>query len=221
MVFAGTVERSPKLSSHIWNFWSKHYEKLWVQQYSLYPTRSAVLEKIQTKLSHDNPVQILDMGCGTGQMLRDIEKAYPEYPIKLTGIDNSSGMIEIAGKTGTAARLVCCSAADVEKLCMKFDIIICTHSFPYYENKSQVIKTMARVLARDGMIIMSHATIENWYDKIVLSFVRLTTGHARYPSTASLLKMIEGVFICKSIDKVRTNRFMPSIYLYVLEKVKP
>jgi methyltransferase type 12 len=54
----------------IWDFWANYYNKLWVQKYSLKPSRDKVIDIIKkTKIKNGD---LLDMGCGTGQLLEDI-----------------------------------------------------------------------------------------------------------------------------------------------------
>ncbi len=80
----------------IWDFWAKHYENLWVQKYSLRPTRREVLSNLKEKLKADNNNKILDVGCGTGQLLRELRSRFKQFKLELLGIDFSKEMIHQA-----------------------------------------------------------------------------------------------------------------------------
>ena len=58
----------------IWDFWANYYNKLWVQKYSLKPSRDKVISIIK-KTGIDRG-SLLDMGCGTGQLLEQINKEF-------------------------------------------------------------------------------------------------------------------------------------------------
>ena len=51
------------MNAGIWDFWAPRYDSLWVQRWSLGPTRAKILER----LPRVEGCRILDMGCGTGQ----------------------------------------------------------------------------------------------------------------------------------------------------------
>lgn len=37
-------------SQKIWDFWAKRYDRLWVQKYSLYPTRREIISFLNKRL---------------------------------------------------------------------------------------------------------------------------------------------------------------------------
>ena len=61
------------MSGNIWNEIANKYERLWVQKYSLAPTRKKIVELIREFKSNDN-FKLLDIGCGTGQLIGDLIK---------------------------------------------------------------------------------------------------------------------------------------------------
>ena len=45
---------------NIWNFWADKYDKLWVQKYSLKPTRDYITSAL-SNIKHDEKIKILDL----------------------------------------------------------------------------------------------------------------------------------------------------------------
>ncbi len=205
----------------IWDFWAKHYENLWVQKYSLRPTRGEVLSKLKEKLKEDNNNKILDVGCGTGQMLREVKERYTKFELELLGIDFSKNMIQQAiekDNTISYQHLDVRNISSISGIDEKFNFVICTHSFPYYENQPKAIRQFADSLENGGYLLLAQSSQNSFYDKLVLALVKLTTGKANYPSVSSILKMTKSSFECERIIKIKESFFMPSIYLFVLAK---
>ncbi len=197
-----------------WNFWAGFYENLWVQRVSLKPTRLQLLKSLEQLMVPGSTCHILDVGCGTGQLIQDILHAFPQVSFHITGIDYAEGMVRQAKKNlkGLAHVSLCqMDAHDIPQLDQSFDLIVCTHSFPYYENQQQVLHQFHKALKPGGNLLLAQAASETWYDKITLFFVSLTTGKAHYPTTATLKIMTEGLFYLESATPIQERWFMPSI----------
>ena len=68
---------------NIWNFWANKYDRLWVQKYSLKPTRDCIT---QTLIDINNKnIKVLDLGCGPGQLISELTQKFTN--IEITGID--------------------------------------------------------------------------------------------------------------------------------------
>jgi ubiquinone/menaquinone biosynthesis C-methylase UbiE len=94
---------------------------------------------------------ILDVGCGTGNILLHLVNGQR----KLFGIDLSKAMIDIAKeRLGNQAEL---QTADAENLPFPegaFDVLICNASFHHYPHPEKVLSEMQRVLKKDGVLII-------------------------------------------------------------------
>ena len=78
----------------VWENLAHKYNNLWVQKYSLGPTRREVLKIVLPLLKENNKLRILDIGCGTGQLVNEISKSYED--VNYLGIDVASNMISEA-----------------------------------------------------------------------------------------------------------------------------
>lgn len=199
---------------NIWNFWAKRYDKLWVQKYSLKPTRDYILSIINT----NKPMEVLDLGCGPGELIMELQKSNPN--LHITGLDFSEAMINISKKRNPKAKHILMDVAKLDKLKDKFDIIISTHSFPYYKDPKKAIKDLHSILEDGGKIHIGFASGDSFYDKLALFFVKFTTGPANYPSDKEFKELIKFYFDVEALEVIKMKKFMPRIAVYTLKKVQ-
>lgn len=199
----------------VWDFWSPYYKKLWVQKVSLKPTRDEILKKIK---GLNNQLSVLDIGCGVGELISDIHKIYKTG--RFVGLDYSQKMIEEASGLSLDATWICedIHVFDEKKREYAFDLITCTHSFPYYNDQVLVLKKMNYMLKDNGKAYMAFASSNSFYDSLCMFFVKFTTGKAKYPSVNDFKKMCDGIFQVREVIKIKEKIFMPSIYVFELEK---
>ncbi len=202
----------------IWDYWAKHYEQLWVQKYSLGPTRREILLFLERQIKAGETYRILDVGCATGQLLREIKEKFPDHKLELFGIDYSQAMIQRAREQDNSINYKQRDVRDIRSLTDHFDIILCTHSFPYYKDQADAINGFSHCLNSGGYLLLAQASENNLYDRLALSLVKLTTGTANYPSIQAILGMTERLFKCESITRIKERFFMPSIYFFSLTK---
>ena len=191
-------------------------KKVWNQiAYDKEFTTPLHLELIEPYL-HKNS-SILDVGCGYGRTLNELYKnGYTE----LFGIDFSEKMIEISKKRNPSAKHLQMDASELYILDSKYDIIVCTHSMPYYKEPKNVFKHLNNLLSDEGKLLIGFASGDSIYDKFILGFVKLTTGKANYPSDNEFRAMIFPFFEVENLKIIRKKFFMPRIAVYTLKKVK-
>lgn len=202
------------MSPKVWDFWADKYDRLWVQRYSLKPTREYVLEELE-QLSRGR-YSLLDLGCGPGELLFEVSSRYPE--LELTGMDFSRRMLEISEARNSKAKHVLIDVTELDKVKETYDIIICTHSLPYYSDPRAVFDSLNRMLTTQGRLVVGFASGNSFYDKIALSAVKLTTGKANYPSDAEFLELVKEHFYVRKLKVIRKAYFMPRIAVYTLAK---
>ena len=96
---------------------------------------------------------ILDLGCGTGELLYQIQQIY--HSKDLTGIDISDKMIDMANKKKiNNAHFVIGDTEDLPFKNNTFDIVICNDSFHHYPAPEKVLDETYRVLKDSGIIII-------------------------------------------------------------------
>lgn len=197
--------------ANIWDFWASRYDSLWVQRYSLGPTRAEILRHVP----RDEGCRILDMGCGTGQLYGDLREHFGELGFRYTGVDRSSGMLEVARRKYPDADFVASRVSDYRSPDGAFDAIVCSHAFPYFADKADALREFRRMLDRSGLLILAQASTNCLYDRIALFFVKSTTSRASYPSEGGMKALAEPEFGAAP-ETIRISRGfpMPSIFLF-------
>lgn len=201
----------------IWDYWADKYESLWVQKHSLGPTRRNIIDSLIPLLEKSKSHRILDVGCGTGQLQREIESVFDGFDIEYTGIDVSQSMIRVCKSRDSKASWFVCGIEDFESSMGEFDIIICSHSFPYFPEKEKIIDKFYKMLKKGGTLILAQASANSLYDRFVMFFVKLTTSKAEYLSIPGILDIVRGKFQVIDIIKIKEKFYMPTICLFLLE----
>ena len=101
------------------------------------------------------PHRILDVGCGTGYLLRQLAARAPEAA-GLVGIDPAPAMIKAAGAPTADARLRF-GAGTAEQLSMPdatFDLVVSTTSFDHWADQQAGLAQCARVTAAGGCLVL-------------------------------------------------------------------
>jgi len=127
-------------------------------------------------------LRILDAGCGTGlcaPLLRP-------YASRLTGVDLSEAMLELARERGGYDELVKAElTAYFERTKERFDAIVSADTLVYFGDLKAVIHGASRTLAAGGSLI---ATLERVEDGIPDGY-RLN-GHGRYSHREKYLESV-------------------------------
>lgn len=203
----------------VWNRLSAKYDKLWVQKYSLNPTRRKVTEIIKS-IDKETSFSILDVGCGTGQFLNEIKTLYPEAITY--GIDYSQGMLGEAIKKNKHTYFlkgdICSSLPENFINQNSIDIVTCMHSFPYYNDKVRALKNIRAFLKPSGYAIFVSASINNVYDKFVMWFIEKTASDAVYLSKKDMRKLLKEEFNIVDEFVIKERIFMPTIWGFVVKK---
>ncbi len=99
-----------------------------------------------------SPTAILDVGCGTGALLRMAAQRFPAAT--RTGIDPAERMIEGATQADPTARLHVAAAERLPFDDGAFDLVLSTNSFHNWSDQSAGIAEIGRVLAEDGALVL-------------------------------------------------------------------
>ncbi|MFZ7101463.1 MAG: class I SAM-dependent methyltransferase [Peptococcaceae bacterium] len=209
-------------SEKIWDFWAGKYDSLWVQKYSLEPTRQLILNEIKCRIKKEGgqKIRLLDIGCGTGQLIQDIQKEFPGRQITCRGLDKAPEMIRQAcGKAIPNSVFSVGDAQNLKPLGEQYDLITCCHSFPYYPDKKETLQEFRMVLKPRGVLYLVQAAANTWYDRLILSLVKLTTSPGDYPADEQVIKLAAeaGMVVCRQ-KRLAGFSFVPSITLSIMKK---
>lgn len=202
----------------VWENLAHKYNNLWVQKYSLGPTRREVKKIVMPLLEKKPDLRILDIGCGTGQLIKEISEQYDK--VNYLGIDVAANMINIA-KQSNSGENIKFKVCPVEKFKTedKFDIIICTHSFPYFPNKEKTLKKIAGMCNKNGRVIIVNSSTNSIKDLIINFFLKATTSEAKYLSIRDMKVLFKKAGLkVRRISVIRERFYMPTIALFYLER---
>lgn len=108
-------------------------------------------EHILRRLKKEERARILDVGCGTGNVLKELVNGSRQ----LYGVDLSEKMVEIAKERLKDNAVI--EAADAKELPFEnasFDILLCNASFHHYPQPKAVLEEMGRVLRPGGILLI-------------------------------------------------------------------
>jgi demethylmenaquinone methyltransferase/2-methoxy-6-polyprenyl-1,4-benzoquinol methylase len=110
------------------------------------------------KMVMEPGMSVLDVGTGTGILVPWILPRITQSG-KLTAIDLSSGMLEVAKNKFQESNISFLNA-DIHNYTFteRFDRIIVYSAFPHFLNKHQAIKNMANHLKPDGTLQVCHSS---------------------------------------------------------------
>jgi ubiquinone/menaquinone biosynthesis C-methylase UbiE len=105
---------------------------------------------------HAAPRRVLDVGCGTGYLLRLLAGRCP-HATELAGIDPAPSMIGAAGQAADDRRLrfTIGTAEALPYPDNAFDLVVSTTSFDHWADQPAGLRQCARVLAPGGHLVLA------------------------------------------------------------------
>jgi SAM-dependent methyltransferase len=164
--------------------WARTYDRHWMQRAFLEPVQRTVLELAEREVTQ--PEAILDVGCGTGRLLRSAELRFPAA--RLVGVDPAIGMLEQAVASlpdGSAIRFQQATAEELPFANAEFDLVFSTVSFHHWRDQGKGIAEVGRVLAPDGRWLLADFIASG-----VTRYARRLFGLKRFPERTALHAML-------------------------------
>ena len=128
--------------------WSKRYERSkW--QWLHFDRVHRVAFSLAARFGE--PRVVLDVGCGTGRLLRAANERWPEA--RLIGVDPSEGMVQ-AGRRLTPAELHLAGAEDLPLPDRSVDLAFSTIAFHHWADQARGLREVARVLRPGGGFVL-------------------------------------------------------------------
>jgi ubiquinone/menaquinone biosynthesis C-methylase UbiE len=150
--------------------WSSTYENSWLQRAFFDQTHQATLT-LAAGIVHQ-PESVLDVGCGTGRLLRRAYRYWPEA--HLIGVDPANGMIERAKLLTPNATFFTAMAEALPLLDASVDLALSTSSFHHWQDQAAGVCEIVRVLRPGGYFILVDASFPDW----LVSVFRLKRFHS-------------------------------------------
>ncbi len=161
------------------------YDRHWMQRIIFEPIQRALLQLAEEEVGH--PGAILDVGCGTGKLLRSASQRFPGA--KLLGVDAAIEMVKQAQKS-TPDGTIQFQQATAEELPFpdgSFDLVFSTMTFHHWQNQGRGAAEVARVLTPSGRWLLAEF-VPSGFMKRVRSLLRLH----QFPDRAHLRDVLGG-----------------------------
>ena len=142
--------------------WASTYENSWLQRAFFDRAHQATLA-LAAGIVHQ-PVSVLDVGCGTGKLLRRATTYWPEA--QLIGVDPANGMIEMAKRLTPNATFFTGMAEALPLEDASVDLALSTSSFHHWQDQAAGIREIARVLRPGGYFILVDASFPDWLVRV-------------------------------------------------------
>ena len=146
--------------------WSRTYDRSVLQKLFFAPSHRLLIDNMADLAG---PLRILDVGCGTGNLMGKLAERFPEA--KLHGLDISEGMLaKAARKCRRLGERVQLKQGDGERLPYaddRFDVVACVHSFHHYPDKAGSLHEMHRVLRPGGRLLLLDANRDGLWGLLV------------------------------------------------------
>jgi demethylmenaquinone methyltransferase/2-methoxy-6-polyprenyl-1,4-benzoquinol methylase len=135
------------------DYWSLGYDLELPQRLVYRPVHEAVLRNLRGQHKRR---RILDVGCGTGELLGRLRGAFPRDEV--IGCDFSAGMLQHAAAKRKAQRLVCGDAGRLPFRDASIDVITSTEAFHWFPDQHQALREFRRVLVPGGRLLLALVT---------------------------------------------------------------
>lgn len=141
-----------------WGFdsWAENYDKSIMDNsnngLNLFEKYDYVLETVVKKIRENNALKVLDIGCGTGNLINKLDNY-----IKYTGVDQSIEMLLTAKKKFPNINFRLGNFLDEPFINNEFDMIISTFAFHHLKTieKEKAVNFMLKYLKPKGRIIIA------------------------------------------------------------------
>jgi len=160
------------------NRWAKSYERSRSQQYFFGPIQKRVLDAAG---SLPESAIVLDVGCGTGRLLRAAAERWPRA--QFVGVDPAAGMLEVARALNPKAAFHLASSDAIPLPDSSVTVAFTTLSFHHWADQLGGVKEVRRVLRPGGCFILADVNLPVWIGRLVMNL------HRRLPVPAVLRRL--------------------------------
>ena len=147
------------------NHWSLTYENSWGQWFLFDRLQRRVLNMAEKE---HTPNTVLDVGCGTGRLLRKARKYWPEA--QFIGVDPAYGMIENARRLMPETKFYVSQAESLPLPDESVNLAFSTASFHHWQDQEKGLREIKRVLQIGGLFFLADFWLPLGLSKIIRHF---------------------------------------------------
>ncbi len=140
------------------------------------------------------PHSVLDIGCGTGRLLRRVASHWPKA--LLYGVDPAAEMVEQGHSLSPFVRFINGSAESIPLPTASIDLVLSTISFHHWDDQADGIREVRRVLNPSGFFVLA--------DVYLPTLLREVINHG----TPLELTSLSAMFASARLNLVKRKRVM-------------
>jgi ubiquinone/menaquinone biosynthesis C-methylase UbiE len=161
--------------------WSRTYERSLGQVFFFGPVHRVVLARVAESLNGRAPEVVLDVGCGTGRLLRRAGLRWPTA--RLIGVDPAEGMIDNAKMLTPEAAFHVGRGESIPLPDASVDVAFSTVSFHHWHDQAAGLREIARVLRPNGCFCLA--------DGVLPTFAGSLVAHQRIHTRREISRLFE------------------------------
>ncbi len=139
------------------NRWAATYERSAMQKWYFGPVHSRMLDLVEKEKWAGSPHDIIDVGCGTGRLLRAASRRWPQA--HLYGVDPAERMISEAERLSPDLTFRVGPAEMLPFPDHAADLIVSSISFHHWHDQSKGLQEISRVLRPGGLLCLADPTM--------------------------------------------------------------
>jgi ubiquinone/menaquinone biosynthesis C-methylase UbiE len=210
---------NPRASAQRWFFdgWSRFYDFAPIQRATYRPIHEAALRKLADLDVRD----VLDVGCGTGQLTARLRETHPDA--RVVGCDFSRGMLLQAAQRRRRALWVQADAARLPFPASAFDAVVSTEAFHWFPDQDAALREFFRVVRPGGVLLVALVNTHSRPLSTAIRFGSRLLGEPFYwPTTEEMARWVEQEGF-RVIEQRRVFRFPGGLLLppVLTHAVKP
>ena len=136
--------------------WAATYDQSVMQELFFVRVHSRMLDLVGQELKQP-PGCIIDVGCGTGRLLRAASVRWPEA--QLFGVDPAAQMVSEASRLNPNATFKIAGAESLPFPDQAADVVLSSLSFHHWRHQTKGLQEIARVLCGGGLFCLADHTI--------------------------------------------------------------
>src|SRR4030095_7058098 len=118
----------------------------------------------------DTPRRILDVGCGTGRLLRKLGERWPGA--QLLGVDPNEEMISVARRIMPSASFHVGTAESIPIDSTSIDLVVSSISLHHWADPLRGLREIGRVLHAGGCLCLAEINLPRWLARLARSGAR-------------------------------------------------
>lgn len=112
-------------------------------------------EELATIFAPLAPRRVLDVGCGTGHLLRFLVDCMPTSPERIVGVDHSEAGIRRARELLPTATWLVDDVYDLPFDGKGFDLVLCTEVLEHLDEPDRAVRALCRLCASAGRVAIT------------------------------------------------------------------